>query len=70
MTKVAHQNQEEELLSKEVKKKLGKEPIVSIKSKAEKSGDTKIKIRTKNYEVILGANDLGVWFEGIKRKKK
>ena len=65
---LAYQKYWEELLGKEMIKKLVGESILSIKSKTDK-GDTEIIIETKNYFLILGANDLRAWFEELKRKK-
>lgn len=69
MSEVAYQSQEEKLLPDEVKEKLGSGKRVDSfdKKKADTKGTTTIRIGTENYTVILGATDLGAWFERVNR---
>lgn len=43
---------------------------VKIKISESSTGDQSIIIETKNYKVVLGANDLGVWLEKSGKKSK
>lgn len=68
-SQTTYQDKEEELLPRNARMKLVGESVLSIKSRADGRGQTRIKIETKNYKVVLEANDLGAWFKKLKGKK-
>ena len=59
----------EELLTQDQKNKLCNQTIESIKFSHQTSGDTQIIIELDDFQIKLGANDLGAWLEKIIRKK-